>query len=1551
MAKEAMILSNPSLRSVRGDDNCALPSPVKETQKVPPPPPTRSKVIQLAKTFGSSNPSPPTSAKSSQASIPSPKDSTHTLDSSPSIPPVSLPPSTAEPALEFLAHPPVIQGASTSHPTPQLNSQRSIEATTMPSPAGTNSKSTPVSSTSLPALRSSSLFKPRLSIGNNLLSSIFRSQTTSAAVGPEPAVIDPLAPVLHCYTNPAGMSDDLGDYIISAQDQAIERHQKFIVAISGSSLPTLIASGLIDNPKVKWDTWKVFFTDERIVPLDHKDSNFANSMVALFGKVPIDCSQLVSIMGLPPDDIDLDEMAPVVLSIYMARILEELDWSADGDQLPQFDLILLGMGEDRHTCSLFPSHKLLDDQAIISWCNNAPHPPTHRITMTLSALNAAHELAFICAGLSIEDTLAAVLDQDPSPTRPASLVKLGHKSVVLFVDQAAAAKTQYPRTTLRSTLSSDTPEASNVLSAPQSDLPATQGDLPAAQSDLPAAHSDLPAAQRDLLDPPSKLPTPTNSSERASHDGLQLEGVHLDSNASVANNELSPRRIPQERVSQSSLEPSKLGGRIVDVMRLGYPYNLRVYPPVYPHIVKLLNCPALPVMESDLPPKESHLTLSPSTTQEVFDDVDEEDTLVQPQHQVTYLEKEVFQAPLSLNHSNEPAPVVKRSLLTLDSLSPNVVQKLADARPISLTLLLYFPQVPQPKQAPTSNFDAGGPIGYPYNLIIYPAVYPHVQDFVYSQLPPSFPACDEASEAVQPTQQAKRTPAPLPPFLAEVNRSHGIAYQFSPGLEAGPISLTTDKTTRSIVDPKSPVAAMRSTLSPAFYLPSKALHLPTSPRIFTPSLHESQPKDSLTPAGSPLALRALPTTLPQQYHSGAQASDSEIQRLKGLSSPVSIIPSNLPDLFYPADPHQYSPARRIISPSLPFNHSVSAKEGLTPAIPAAALKAPSSALSSGFFGSAGKASSTTESTAEIVDKNTAEDLPKSEEENCHQPAETDQQSDGSYLHLSMNNSSMHSQTTLHQLTNDDWPPTPPSPDRLPSPDLMSRLATTPMATHHADGSSNVNMIKPQFPHFKSCAAPVGDQSSSSLIESDQDVHMTSMAEASLATPSVGQFHNRPRAGAEAQLEPSYVLSTSPENLDKNSSDCSTLLISDSHAQLDSLPPTATNGLGLELGEIESKLDGHAIPLNQWISRSCSLNAYQRQLSTVELLAGKGLVQSSGLSECQINSLHLLGERDVDGMGSEISPPCLASPTLERLVLTPCTSPTFPKKFPTYQAAALTANDEPSFLSPPQIEADCNFPQVLLSQASIASTSRPSSLSITPTCANESTGGQPGQSRPTSSGEAPTPTQVLPPDGKSRSELVGSSSSHFNSPILPPLSLNVDLSDPLLAATTARSGTDNDTPSSQSDQLIYRARHLKAKCTMAKKATPAVAPDRETGVALVPTTGAASVSTTGVASVPTTGVASVCTNRCYIASYEPVLHRQVQAGVTSVCTTSVALRCVEVKLRLIDIVSIEADIASCQTEVVLVDLKTTAADDASGVTYIGMSPVDADTGNVTPALSM
>jgi hypothetical protein len=248
MAKEAMILSNPSPKMVR-DDEPALPPPVKETPRAPPPPPTRSKVIQLAKSFGSADHSPSTSTHSS------PKCSARTLETSPTIHPSPLPPSRSEPDLEFLAHPPVIQGASSSHSTPQLNGQRTADHRIEPLPANPTSKSSPSSATSSPSTRSLSLFKPRLSIGNNLLSNIFRSQTSTTVADPPPVVVDPLAPILQCYESPDGMSQDLTNYIISAQDQALERHQKFTLALSGGSLPNLIASGLIKNPKVKWESW------------------------------------------------------------------------------------------------------------------------------------------------------------------------------------------------------------------------------------------------------------------------------------------------------------------------------------------------------------------------------------------------------------------------------------------------------------------------------------------------------------------------------------------------------------------------------------------------------------------------------------------------------------------------------------------------------------------------------------------------------------------------------------------------------------------------------------------------------------------------------------------------------------------------------------------------------------------------------------------------------------------------------------------------------------------------------------------------------------------------------------------------------------------------------------------------------------------------------------------------------------------------------------------------------------------------------------------------
>lgn len=103
-----------------------------------------------------------------------------------------------------------------------------------------------------------------------------------------------------------------------------------------------------------------------------------------------------------------------------------------------------------------------------------------------------------------------------------------------------------------------------------------------------------------------------------------------------------------------------------------------------------------------------------------------------------------------------------------------------------------------------------------------------------------------------------------------------------------------------------------------------------------------------------------------------QPTNGDVLRSKGPTSPVAIIPSRLPESFYSADPQQHSPSRRIISPSLPFTHPVSAKDIQFPAVAAAALKAPSSALSGAFFGGASEATSTREIIDETADRKVAQ---------------------------------------------------------------------------------------------------------------------------------------------------------------------------------------------------------------------------------------------------------------------------------------------------------------------------------------------------------------------------------------------------------------------------------------------------------------------------------------------------------------------------------------------------------------------------------------------------
>ena len=178
------------------------------------------------------------------------------------------------------------------------------------------------------------------------------------------------------------------------------------------------------------------------MPLDHEDSNHALCTRELFGKLPADGPQpTIHTINAELAD-DLEELADA----YEKELIGEFAVK-DAARFPVFDLILLGLGPDGHTCSLFPGHELLsEDDRWVAYIEDSPKPPPRRITLTFPVLNHAARVAFVAAGDGKKEMLQTVLDR-PEEGLPASRVKPVHPGTVYwFVDDAASALTQYPRT-------------------------------------------------------------------------------------------------------------------------------------------------------------------------------------------------------------------------------------------------------------------------------------------------------------------------------------------------------------------------------------------------------------------------------------------------------------------------------------------------------------------------------------------------------------------------------------------------------------------------------------------------------------------------------------------------------------------------------------------------------------------------------------------------------------------------------------------------------------------------------------------------------------------------------------------------------------------------------------------------------------------------------------------------------------------------------------------------------------------------------------------------
>lgn len=217
-----------------------------------------------------------------------------------------------------------------------------------------------------------------------------------------------------------------------AQD-AIQRAGRFTVALSGGSTPKSLYSLLAQNgTAIPWEKIYFFFGDERHVPPDHPESNYRMASESLLSHVRPDPAKIFRVPGENPN-------AAAAATEY-ERTLKNV-FNLEPGQFPRFDLILLGLGPDAHTASLFPGTKALNERSRLVVANWVEKFKTDRITFTLPVLNNARYVMFLAAGKDKAPALASVFDPKTDPEQfPAKLVQPVEGKLVWLVDREAAGK-------------------------------------------------------------------------------------------------------------------------------------------------------------------------------------------------------------------------------------------------------------------------------------------------------------------------------------------------------------------------------------------------------------------------------------------------------------------------------------------------------------------------------------------------------------------------------------------------------------------------------------------------------------------------------------------------------------------------------------------------------------------------------------------------------------------------------------------------------------------------------------------------------------------------------------------------------------------------------------------------------------------------------------------------------------------------------------------------------------------------------------------------------
>lgn len=231
------------------------------------------------------------------------------------------------------------------------------------------------------------------------------------------------------FSDPEELSLAAAGLFVELAHKSLGTRGRFIVALSGGSTPRQLFELLAGEPfrsAIPWDRTLVFWGDDRVVSPDHDQSNYKLANDTLLKHVPIPETNIFRIRGELGPDKAAEDMRRNMVNIF-------------GDKdIPQFDLVIQGMGTDGHTASLFPGTEALEAANWVVPVSDPPaDPKVDRVTLTFPVLNNARTALFLAAGKSKQSLIEEIMN-DPTAAERYPAARLEAEETVWYIDQAAS---------------------------------------------------------------------------------------------------------------------------------------------------------------------------------------------------------------------------------------------------------------------------------------------------------------------------------------------------------------------------------------------------------------------------------------------------------------------------------------------------------------------------------------------------------------------------------------------------------------------------------------------------------------------------------------------------------------------------------------------------------------------------------------------------------------------------------------------------------------------------------------------------------------------------------------------------------------------------------------------------------------------------------------------------------------------------------------------------------------------------------------------------------